>query len=1014
MCLNIETFCRVATLCLTLNAPGLAAGLDDFVARTYEDGNGHTLPYRLFIPRGYDESKRYPLILYLHGAGGRGTDNLKQMTDVPRFLVFAEPAIQQKWPCFILAPQCPDNEQWANMPWSGETGVGKFSSITWPMEASLALLDSLPRQYQGIDTSRLYVTGISMGGYGTWDAVCRFPRKFRAAVPICGGGDPTKVSQVTELRYLRLRNYHCADDTTVPVARSREMINAMKALNGIQPRYTEFPDGGHDAYTRAYSDPSLPKWLFDSAGSESEDTVREVTEQWTVFETSFETTKQYTNPFADVEVAVAFQKGHQQWIVPAFWAGGGGWTVRFAPLVQGKYNYRVECTDKANPDLNGKERTLTVTAYQGNNYLLRHGFLRVSADKRHFEHADGTPFFWLGDTWWKGLCRRIDWEGFQQLTVDRMTKGFTAVQIIGGGPYPDEPPFDPRWNNEGGMPYEKDYARINPAYFDYADRRIEHLVGAGIVPAIVGGWGWHMPSIGVEKMNRHWRYLIARYGAYPVVWIIAGEMQEARWAAVASYVRKTDPYYHLATMHPPGSPALQSGRKTLNDDTLLDFDLLQTAHNDWASAPITVSQVTSSYSKTPTMPVVNGEVVYEWHKYEGRQDIQRFMFWTCMLNGAAGHTYGAGGLWQMNSEAVHGSDAYETTPWSVAMHYPGSAQLGLGKKLLEEYPWWRFEPHPEWVEPRSTTLFEPHAEWYDNHQKWAGRAGRWDLPYAAGIPGEVRFIYIPGNNSYQLTAPTVLHLEPEVTYRAFLFEPVWGKRFDLGTVEKSRSSPKRLVTGAQLKPFDGHTVPLLFTDRFDGADASAWKDYGTPSQRKDGRLVGAKGMVTILEKVNETNLMASAEANSDAEAGIILRFHDHENYLVALFSPSFKAIYLHDRKNGAYGEQLGQVAVPEIGPKIRLTAAACGAYAAMVLTDGKKTYHTPIVEVSNTTRGKAGLWLYQIGDRQLYGNFELSRSQFGSVKVEQHKALPGLADEYHPPQLPSPQDWVLVLERLKQ
>ena len=168
-----------------------------------------------------------------------------------------------------------------------------------------------------------------------------------------------------------------------------------------------------------------------------------------------------------------------------------------------------------------------------------------------------------------------------------------------------------------------------------------------------------------------------------------------------------------------------------------------------------------------------------------------------MLNGAAGHTYGAGGVWQMNTEQVHGSTAYETIPWHVAMHYPGSAQLGMGKKLLEEYPWWRFEPHPEWVEPHSTTLLEPHAEWYDNHQKWAELKGRWDLPYAAGIPGEVRFIYIPGNHDYQMTAPIVRNLEPDVDYRAFLFDPIWGKRFDLGKVGKSKPQNGRATNEYQ-------------------------------------------------------------------------------------------------------------------------------------------------------------------------------------------------------------------------
>ena len=731
--------------------------------------------------------------------------------------------------------------------------------------------------------------------------------------------------------------------------------------------------------------------------------------------------KPHPDPFRQVNLDVVFtDPAGKQKTVPAFWAGGDTWRVRYASSLTGTHGYRSDCSADDDPGLHGVEGRIEIKPYSGRNPLYRHGSIRVAADHRHFEHADGTPFFWLGDTWWKGLCKRIPLEGFRKLTADRKAKGFTVVQIIGGGPYPDQPPFDPRWANEGGMPYEKDYARVNPAYFEHADRKIEHLVEEGIVPAIVGAWGWYNPgyvsnlAAGEEKMTRHWRYVIARYGAYPVVWIYCGEMRHKEWTEVARYVRELDPYHRLATMHPPGVPALQSGRKVLNDDGLLDFDLLQTAHNDWASAPITVSQVTSSYSKTPIMPVVNGEVVYEWHKDAGRHDIQRFMFWACMLSGAAGHTYGAGGVWQMNTKTVHGSDAYERTPWHVAMHYPGSAQLGLGKKLLEEYPWWRFEPHPEWVEPRSTTLFEPHAEWYDNHQKWAELNGRADLPYAAGIPGEVRFIYIPVNNSYQLIAPTVRLLEPEVDYRAFLFDPVWGQRFDLGAVEKSRPSPGRIPSGVGPKPFEGHTPPLLFADQFDGPDSSVWKDYGTASQREDGRLVGAKGMVTVLEKINHTDLMASVEADSNAEAGIILRFHDPENYLVAIYSPSFKAIYVHDRKNGEWGGHLGQVAVPEIGPKIRLTAAACGEYAALVLTDGKKSYHTPIVEVSNVASGKAGLWLYQIGDRQEYGNFKLSRAEFGPARVEQTtQTPPGPPDEYHPPQLPSPQDWVLVLEQVK-
>ena len=367
----------------------------------------------------------------------------------------------------------------------------------------------------------------------------------------------------------------------------------------------------------------------------------------------------------------------------------------------------------------------------------------------------------------------------------------------------------------------------------------------------------------------------------------------------------------------------------------------------------------------------------------------------------------------MNSDSVRGAE-YEFTPWFEAMQLPGSTQLGQSKKLLEEYPWWRFEPHPEWVEPHGTTLLEPHADWYDDTKEWSTRGGKCDLPYAAGIPGEVRFIFIPGNHFYAWQAPAVTQLESNLVYHAYFFDPVWAKKYDLGT----------LVRPTIQKPF--------LTDRFGANDGPIWKDYGTATQRQDGHLIGFKGMVTVLEKVEEADVLASVDATSDAEAGLILRFQDKDNYLVALYTPSLKAIYVHDRKNGAWGPQLGKVSVPEIGPRIRLTAAVSGKEVALVLADGVKTYATPSVRISNLAEGKVGLWLFQIGERQQYDRFELSRLQMSSIQ-SQTTALPLvlrenpgmlpempvpettmlLGDTYTPPRLPAPQDWVLVLERVK-
>jgi len=716
-------------------------------------------------------------------------------------------------------------------------------------------------------------------------------------------------------------------------------------------------------------------------------------EQWAVFETSFTSARKYDNPFLDVQVDVVFRSGEQQWLVPAFWAGGDKWTVRFSPPMQGDYTFQVKCSDPANQMVNGASQPLHVTAYTGDNPLLKHGFVRVAADKRHFEHADGTPFLWLADTWWKNLCKRLTWEGFQELTADRKAKGFNVVQIV-CGPYPDEGFLEPRLANEGGLPYESiKFDRVNPKYFDYADRRLKHLVDAGIAPAIVGAWGRgdcnSMEAIGATGLKRHWRYLVARYSAYPVFWILAGEIPEETkwgqgpWAEVATYLRSIDPYHRPLTCHTG-----QGRRGALGDSHVIDFDLVGGNHDERIAVdPKTVAIVSSAYSKEPPMPVLVGETCYEGHMQQGFGDVQRRMFWGSMLSGAAGHTYGAAGIWHASvegdpgcaSSAFGGTKVYDWTTWKEGMNYPGATQLGIGKKLLEQYPWSRFEPHPDWTEANCI---------------------------AAGIPGEVRFIYQPRRGIYNWEGTVVKNLEPGVTYHVFYFDPATGRRFDQGKV---------MYAGPTPPPFKGHTKPLLFEDTFDNAGATSWKDYGTPTRREDARLVGGKDMVTVAERISELDLMASVDANSDAEAGIILRFHDVDNYLVALYSPLLKAIFLHDRKNGQWGETLGRVDVPEIGPKIQLVAAACGQFAALLLTDGQRTYATPFVKVGNTTAGKTGLWLFQIGERQEFGRFAVSATPFDPPKGPVEAKPPGVirTAEYHAPDLPSPQDWVLVLERLK-
>ena len=193
-----------------------------------------------------------------------------------------------------------------------------------------------------------------------------------------------------------------------------------------------------------------------------------------------------------------------------------------------------------------------------------------------------------------GLCHRLHWpEEFQQLAADRKAKGFNVIQIV-AGLYPDMPAFDPRGANEAGFPWEKDYARIRPEYFDKADQRLRYLVDQGFVPCIVGAWGYHLPWLGTERMKEHWRYLIARYAALPVVWCAAGEgtmpfygsphgerrgrPAEERLDRSDPIIRATDPFGRMITIHPS-----RSARETVTDPAVLDFDMHQTGHRPEAT-----------------------------------------------------------------------------------------------------------------------------------------------------------------------------------------------------------------------------------------------------------------------------------------------------------------------------------------------------------------------------------------------------------------------------------------------
>jgi len=788
-------------------------------------------------------------------------------------------------------------------------------------------------------------------------------------------------------------------------------------------------------------------------------------------EWSIDSRKAYADPFNDVDVDVVFSRGKQSWRVPTFWHGGNRWTVRFAPPEPGEYAFHLESTDRRNADLNGHGGRVTITAYRGLNPLLRHGMLRVSANRRYFTFADGTPFYWLGDTWWMGLSDRLPWDGFQQLTADRKAKGFTVVQLTAGlVPFEEKCPEDPGCANEGGPAWEAGFARINPGYFDAADRRIQALIDAGIVPEIEGTYQSVLAQTGVAKMKQHWRYIIARYSAYPVLWNLADEAtdpppaiaarvpqtyhwllsQPGAWTEIARYIRAIDPNHHLLTVNEWVQPV----DFPLQDESLIDFDQLQPGHMGWPSIGNEVMQLNKRYSRTDlTKPVVVGEIGYEQIFNMHYEDFQRMGFWLAMVNGAAGYTYGSAPAYEVNNPdtPLHRIQ-YTFQTWQEGMTLPGAYQVSLGARLLQNYPWWELVPHPEWVTPHGTTLLEPHSGRHFNPDnfnfalmtnpdgsptddflrspetifpggEWQERHGTFRRPYAAGIPGKLRVVYTSG----LIIPPTVLDLEQGVRYQAFYWEPTLGIKFDLGTVEVPPPGVVQLEEHFQ-------------------ANSAGWSERGTAkAQRGGGALIAEGETVSVVDKVNMRDSVVSVDALSTASAAILLRYVDADNYVAAVYSAADKLIYLMTRSHGVDGGKLGVTPVPSLGAQAHLRAEARSKWGAASITDGQQTYSTPIVDVgppvpplsvemddNSIAPGTVGLWHLADGQVQRLTNFSVRQSPTltqgpplqrrlydarGGYRGElsgpawdewgRHPAI--LLNAYRPERYPTTEDWVLVL-----
>lgn len=422
-------------------------------------------------------------------------------------------------------------------------------------------------------------------------------------------------------------------------------------------------------------------------------------QQWSMAELAFQSAQDVPDAATHIRVVFTGPNGARV-MRPGFWDGGRTWRVRFAVPEVGRWRWSTECSDPTDRGLHGLTGEAECAAADGSG-PLKHGFLEAARSGRHLQHRDGTPFFWLGDTHWRMAWERWDeankpgWSSQFRETIDlRVRQGFSVYQsnILSWTP----PAMWERFVR----------GEVDTRFFrEVLDPRFAYIASRGLVHAVGLGW-YHAVDGSAEAVVRFAREVVARYGAYPVVWTLGGEvagydpeLREARlaaWREVAIAIDEDDDYGHPITAHLTNERPF---RAVYQDEPWLTFTLNQLGHGD---RDMSSTHWTDHLASRPGKPLIEGESFYEGLtsvEPTGRRPVTATMVrqvaYRAIQSGCSGYTYGGQGCWNGVWDDSEPPSMWGAGTWASGVDLPGAAQVGHLRAFYTSLDWTALRAAPE-------------------------------------------------------------------------------------------------------------------------------------------------------------------------------------------------------------------------------------------------------------------------------------------------------------------------------